>query len=73
MSRTYAVTLPIAGHAYVVVEADDEKSAIAKAHEDVTLNHIESWAALDQFNQGNICYCPQPWEAEAADETPDNE
>lgn len=69
--RTYGVTLPIAGHAYVIVEADNEDDAIIEAMNIVEMKHIESWEALDQFNQGNVCYCPQPWEAEAVDETPD--
>lgn len=61
----YNVTLPIAGHAYVSVEADNEESAIEAALEQVTLGHIEEWEALKRLNMGNVCYCPQPWEAEA--------
>jgi hypothetical protein len=71
--KVFTVTLPIAGHAYVNVEAETEEAAIAAAMEQVTLADIESWEALEQFNQGNICYCPHPWEAEAIDETPDDD
>lgn len=70
--RLWAVTLPIAGHAYLEVEADDEKSAIEKACEVVTIDDIESWEALEQFTEGNVCHCPSPWKAEAVDETPDD-
>jgi hypothetical protein len=63
--KTYSVTLPIAGHAFLEVEASSEAEAIEKAMEVVTMDHIESWEALDQFNRGNVCYCPSPWEAEA--------
>jgi len=27
--------------------------------------HLETWEALGWFHQGNVCYCPPPWEAEA--------
>lgn len=73
MIKTWSVTLPIAGHAVVTVEAGDEETAIAEAFNIVTLADVEVWEALEQFNQGNICYCPQPWEAEAIDETPGTE
>lgn len=61
----YEVTLPIAGHAFLTVEADSEEDAIEKAMEIVTIEMIEQWEPLEQFNTGNVCYCPQPWEAEA--------
>ena len=71
--RTYGVTLPIAGHAFVEVEAESEEAAIEAALNTVTSKHLESWEALEQFNEGNVCYCPSPWEAEAVehDEQPD--
>ncbi len=59
----YNVTLPIAGHACLQVEADDEGAAIAAAFEQVENKHIEDWEALAQFNSGNVCHCPSPWEA----------
>lgn len=64
---TYLVTIPIAGHAEVEVEAENEEDAIeaALASDDLTIDAIVSWEALDAFNQGNVCYCPQPWNAEA--------
>jgi hypothetical protein len=61
----YNVVLPIAGHAYLTVEADSPEEAIEKAMDEVTINDIEELEALKQFNQGNVCYCPSPWEAEA--------
>lgn len=61
----YEVTIPIAGHAFLTVEADSEESAIEEAMNVVTIDDVEEWEALDQFNQGNICYFPMPWEAEA--------
>lgn len=59
--REYQVTIPIAGHAYVTVEAESEEQAKEMAFDAVDKNHIEEWEALDAFNQGNVCYCPQPW------------
>lgn len=65
--NTYTVTIPIAGHAYIEVDAESEEAAIEAALGKVTIDHIETWEPLEQFNQGNICYCPHPWEAEARD------
>ena len=64
--KEYEVTLPIAGHAYVTIEAESEEEAIEKAMDIVTLRDVDHWEALERFNQGNICFCPQPWHAEAA-------
>lgn len=64
--KTYGVKIPIAGHIYVEVEAANEDEAIEKAFEqDFTVDNIESWETLEQFNKGNVCYCPHPWGAEA--------
>lgn len=71
---TYNVTLPIAGHAYLSVEAESERDAIQKALDEVTMDHIETWEAVERFNEGMVCYCPHPWEAEAeADEVEDSQ
>ena len=61
----FEVLLPIAGHAIVEVDADDEADAIEKAFEVVSNKHIEDWEAMESFMRGNTCYCPQPWSAEA--------
>ncbi len=63
--KTWEVTVPIAGHAYITIEADSEEEAISKALDEVNLDNVESWESVRQFNEGNVCYCPQPWEAEA--------
>ncbi len=63
--KTYAVKLPISGVAYLEIEAETEREAIDKAFEEVTLDHVEEWEALEQINRGNTCYAMQPWEAEA--------
>jgi hypothetical protein len=69
--KVWNVTLPIAGHAHLVVEADDEYGAIDAAMEQVTSDHFEGWEAVRQFVQGNVCYCPSPWQAEATEEADD--
>jgi hypothetical protein len=71
--RIYAVTVPIAGHAYMIVEAENEHEAKEKALAECSIDLVENWEPLEQFNQGNVCYCPQPWEIEVVDETPDDE
>lgn len=63
--KTWLVTIPIAGHAFATVEAETEEEAIDKAVDEVSLSDVDNWEALRQFNQGNVCYCPRPWEAEA--------
>lgn len=63
--KTYEVTIPIAGHAFITVEAESEDEAIEIAMGEVSLKHVEEWECLERFNQGNVCYCPHPWEADA--------
>jgi len=65
MTKKWSVMIPMAGHLYVEVEADSEEDAIEKASEVATLDNLESWDTLERFNQGNVCYCPQPWQIEA--------
>lgn len=69
----YEVTIPIAGHAVLTVEASSEKEAIAKGMQKAERENIEEWQCLDQFNMGNICFCPQPWRAEAKLQGDDDE
>lgn len=68
--RVFSITIPIAGHAFMEVEAENEAAAIEKALETVTMDNIDMWEPLEQFNQGNVCYCPQPWNVVAKDEGP---
>jgi hypothetical protein len=63
--KEWEVKIPIAGHAIVLVEAENKEEAISKATSEVELKDIEYWEALKQFNTGNVCHCPTPWEAEA--------
>jgi hypothetical protein len=63
----YSVLIPIAGHIRVEVEADSEDAAIEAALEsdDLHLDNTEDWQAIEAFSQGNVCFCPRPWNAEA--------
>lgn len=65
--KTYSVTVPIAGHMVIEVKAESADDAVEKAlaSEALTLDKLESWEALERFHQGNICYCPHPWKANA--------
>ena len=65
--REYEVTIPIAGHAYLTVQAESEEEAIQIAISEASLSQVDNWEPLDRFHQGNVCYCPQPWTAEAKD------
>lgn len=56
----FTVTLPIAGHAVVEVEADTKSEAISEAMEIVEDQHITDWEPLEQFVSGAINYCPTP-------------
>ncbi len=42
-NERYNVVLPIAGHAYVTVEAESSEDAIEKAMEIVTIDNVEEW------------------------------
>lgn len=64
MMALFDVVIPIAGHVYLQVEADTEEEAIDKAFNEATIEDVEDWECLEQFNQGNVCYCPSPWEVE---------
>ena len=63
MSKEYNVTIPIAGHAYMTIEADSEEEAIEKAMESITINDVAEWEPLQEVNRGNVCCFPSPWEA----------
>jgi hypothetical protein len=65
MSKTYEVTLPITGIAYLTIEAESEDEAIETALNEVMIDHIEMWEAVRDINRGNVCYAMQPWSAEA--------
>jgi len=58
----YLVTIPIAGHLTFEVEAETEGQAIEIANSlDENQGELQ-YEQLTQFNQGNVCYCPAPWE-----------
>ncbi len=65
----YTVRPPITG--YVSVEVDDEsiqseEDAIDAAFESrLTYQDIVEWEVIRSVGQGNVCYCMQPWDAEA--------
>lgn len=56
--KTYEVTLPIAGIAYITVQAESEEDAIAKAMEEVSRDDIEEWEAFERIVSGNVLHAP---------------
>lgn len=67
--RTYSVTIPVAGHITVAVEAENQEEAKKKAFEvEVTADQIDEWTTLESFVSGNVCHCPSPWKIEATEE-----
>jgi hypothetical protein len=62
--KTYLVTIPLAGHIRFEVEAESEEQAIELANQMETEQGEMDWGTLTRFNQGNVCYCPSPWEIE---------
>ena len=62
---TYLVTIPIAGHITFEVEAESEGDAIDAAMQMDENDGELSWETLRKFHQGNFCFCPTPWEAQA--------
>jgi hypothetical protein len=59
--KTFTVTIPLAGHAVIEIEAENEEEAIEKAFESDIQPDQVSWELLNKFGQGNVCYCPSPW------------
>lgn len=59
----YGVTIPIAGHSYVEIEADNKEQAKEKAMECSEHGDV-SWECLDCFCEGNVLNCPSPNEIE---------
>lgn len=79
--KTYYVMIPMAGHVCLSVKAESEDEAKGRAFdvagealERMLQRDIESGAEfenielLDEFNRGNVCYCPSPWEVEAEED-----
>lgn len=62
----YGVTIPIAGHSYIEVDADNEKEAVDKAFESCESGEL-SWEPLECFVQGNVTHCPSPNEIEVSE------
>jgi hypothetical protein len=54
--KTYEVTLPIAGVAYLTVVADSEEDAISKAMEEVSQDDIEEWSSYRRIVSGNVLH-----------------
>ena len=52
----YEVTLPIAGVAYLTVEAESEDEAIQKAMEIVQMDDIAEWEALHKIASGSVLH-----------------
>jgi hypothetical protein len=64
--KQYEVTIPIAGHVTVTIEAASVDDAIRKGFDSVANDSAQvSWDTLRRFHQGAVCYCPKPWCAEA--------
>jgi hypothetical protein len=47
--RTYGVTIPITGKAYLEVEAEDEEAAIDEALNTLTIDDFEDWEPTSQI------------------------
>jgi hypothetical protein len=68
MSKTYIVTIPMAGHISFEIEAEDEEAAIALAWDQDPSSGELTWEMLDSFGRGHVCHCPQPWEVTAEEQ-----
>ena len=56
--KTYEVTLPIAGVAFLTVEAESEEQAIGIAMNECSQENIEEWSAYRNIVSGNVLYAP---------------
>lgn len=57
--KEFLVRMPIVGVASIVVEAEDEESAIDRAIEDVEIEDFDEWEAVKIVCQGNFFYGSQ--------------
>lgn len=62
--KNYSVTIPIAGHFIIEVDAESEEQAIEKAMNADEKDGELQYEFLTRFHEGNVCYCPIPWEQE---------
>ena len=63
--KLWYVTIPIAGHVFVEVEAATKEEAREKAFmSDIAVVGDVTWDLLTSFGTGNVCHCPQPWSVE---------
>jgi hypothetical protein len=75
--KTYNVTIPMAGHVCLSVKAESKDDAKEKAldvagealdrmlkDDDESGAEFQNVDVLDQFNRGNVCYCPDPWQVD---------
>lgn len=69
MTKTFIVTIPIAGHVSFEVEADNEEDAkrIAWDKDPQGPDAELSWEQLESFGRGNVCSCPAPWSVEVSE------
>jgi hypothetical protein len=63
--KTFNVTIPIAGHVSFEIEAETKEAAIKAACDADPIEGEVTWEMLESFNQGNVCFCPSPWEVTA--------
>ena len=75
--KTFSVIIPIAGHVVVDVDATSAEEAKEVAFsiaadalgrmikdDEEQKARIENLELLEEFNKGNVCYCPSPHEIE---------
>ena len=72
MGKIYGVSIPVAGFAYVEVEADNEEEAGSKALGEVDMSKIEEWDVYRILVEGNVLYAPlNRMDVEHVDDTED--
>lgn len=68
--KTYEVTLPIAGVAYLTIQAESEEEAVSKAMDEVVQTDIEEWSSYRRISSGNVLHVShnEAYAEEIADE-----
>lgn len=54
--KEFTIKIPMTGYVELILEAEDEDSAIDKAFEVATLDNVEEWELHHKVTQGNVCY-----------------
>lgn len=54
--KEFTIKIPLTGYVEIIVDAEDEDSAIDKAFDMATLENVEEWDLHRKVTSGNVCH-----------------